>query len=97
MSVKRVMAEFDSDEIAEWKAYDRLFPIDHAGRLDFMVAQLTAAVVAPHVTNAPKASDYYRDHLDEWRTLLGSAVMPEPRVKSHRKCWARRSTRSSAR
>jgi hypothetical protein len=69
MSIKRLILEFDSAEIGEWKAYDRLFPLDHAGRADANVGRIIAAIL-----KGGKSSDFYRDYAEEWR----QALMPVP-------------------
>lgn len=71
LTVKRLLAEIDSHELAEWQAFDRLEPIDHARR-----AELSKAIVAATVANGNRdsrttdpyhASDFMQDWGKEYR------------------------------
>lgn len=64
--VRQVLAELDSVELAEWRAFDRLSPIDHARRGEVSAGILAATLAAPHCSDTPKASDYMRNYEADW-------------------------------
>ena len=74
MPVARLLAELDSDELAEWEAYDRLEPIDIAKRMELAIAINTMTFASAHRdknADRPKASDYMMDWGAEYRAAIG--------------------------
>jgi len=65
-----MLADIDSDELAEWEAYDRLEPLDDAAR-----NELACAIVASTMANLHRdpnrdryaAADFMQDWAKQWR------------------------------
>lgn len=66
MSVKRLLREFDSREISEWKAFNVLHPLDHARRAEVSAGTIAAAFAAQYSTSPQRASNYMRDYEAEF-------------------------------
>jgi len=77
MTVKTLLHEIDSHELAEWEAFDRIEPIDHAHRAELSAGILASTMCNIHrdhkSTDPYSASDFmvqwdkpYRDEVQEW-------------------------------
>jgi hypothetical protein len=77
-TVRQLLAELDSRELAEWKAFDRLSPIDHVRRAEVSAGTVAAAVVAPYCRTTPKASDFIRNYAADWTDAHVPAPEPTP-------------------
>jgi crotonobetainyl-CoA:carnitine CoA-transferase CaiB-like acyl-CoA transferase len=70
MTVRRLLEETDSGELAEWEAFDRLEPIDSAARGELanaIVAQTLANIHRDKNAEAFAASDFMMDWGRTWR------------------------------